>query len=75
MEYRPPDYKNPYQEHVDYEKSQDLSIIEMSRVQFEWKKLGAYELGYSDAGEHILSLLKEKAPSSVIIDILEQRKW
>ncbi len=34
----------------------------------------AFEAGASAMGEHILSLLKEKARSSVIIDILECRK-
>ena len=33
-----------------------------------------YEEGASAMGEHILSLLKEKAKSSVIIDILEGRR-
>ena len=60
MKYRPPDYENPYK---DWIEDRDAFICN-----------GAYELGYSDAGEHILSLLKEKAPSSVVVDILEMRK-
>jgi|TARA_R100001530_G_C4306603_1_gene151844 hypothetical protein len=60
MEHRPPDYKNPYPDDPGEHIRGDVHT--------------AYEAGYSDAGDHILSLLKEKAPSSVVIDILECRK-
>ncbi len=63
MEYRHERWKNP---HPDY-----------SQLTNEWPYnqhdlYDACEFGYSAAVEHILSLLKEKAPSSVIIDILIQ---
>ena len=41
---------------------------------FEISGSDLVEAGASAMGEHILSLLKDKAPSSVIIDILEGKR-
>ena len=57
--WRPPDWKNTYLR----------DITDEGTVAWE-----AYESGASAMGEHILSLLKEKARASVIIDILEMRE-
>ncbi len=56
MEYRGKDWINPYLQ------QDDSGDFVNSRV---------FEAGASAMGEHILSLLKEKARASVIIDILE----
>ncbi len=66
MEYRGTDWKNPYGESAVYKPGINSAV--------ENAKYEAYEEGGSAMGEHILSLLKEKAPSSSIIDILEGRK-
>ena len=68
MEYRPKDW-NPTLRVDTTEWSTAPQIIEMERLLAK-KELILYEAGADAMGEHILSLLKEKAPSSVIIDIL-----
>ncbi len=63
MEYRGKDWKNPYK---------GISAWSPEKIGRSKQYLidNVYEEGASAMGEHILSLLKEKAPSSVIIDIL-----
>ncbi len=67
MEYRGKDWNNPYP---------NRHYTEVGELQWEidQKQRSAYESGASAMGEHILSLLKEKAPSSVVVDILEGKR-
>ena len=75
MEYRPPDYKNPFIISVLREKPRQAGTITSSEG-FTKHKIPdpVYEAGWDTAVEHILSLLKDKARASVIIDILEGRR-
>ena len=77
MEYRPLDYKNPYKIIVESSLEIRPSTFDMmsptDKVRF-MGMLEGFEKGYSAAVEHILSLLKEKARASVIIDILEGKR-
>ncbi len=59
MEYRHKDFKNPYGDEWW-----------TTSCQHQYNLGESFEAGYSYALEHILSLLEEKAPSSVVIDIL-----
>ncbi|KKM70535.1 hypothetical protein LCGC14_1439740 [marine sediment metagenome] len=77
MEYRPLDYKNKYK--ILIESSMEIRPSTFDRLSptDQMRMMGmseGYEEGYSAAVEHILSLLKEKARSSVIIDILECKR-
>ncbi len=75
MEYRPFGWKNPFTISILREKP-NLEGTNTSTAGYTKKKIPdpVFEAGASAMGEHILSLLKEKARSSVIIDILECRK-
>ena len=67
--WRPPDWINPHiRTHTSGEKDpRKCPCCFCTRYR-------AYEAGADAMGEHILSLLKDKAPSSSIIDILEGKR-
>ncbi|KKL86716.1 hypothetical protein LCGC14_1941940 [marine sediment metagenome] len=65
MEYRPPFWENPY-----FDNGEVPNIPEEVIPSLRTMLHRAWEGGASCMREHILSLLKEKAPSSVVIDIL-----
>ena len=71
MEYRPECLKNP---HTPMSNKPFIDLADSHFRGISDDKYWAWEAGASAMGEHILSLLKEKAPSSVIIDILECKR-
>ncbi len=62
MEYRPEDWNVP------------LEISPLGETGYHTIDKFSYEAGADEMGEHILSLLKEKAPASSIIDILGSKE-
>lgn len=64
MNYRPKDLENPY-------PNQHYTEVGELQWEMDQKQRSAYEAGGDAMAEHILKLLKDKAPSSVIIDIME----